>query len=87
MSFLNIGPTELRIVLAVGIAMLFSRAWVTPFGLGPFRLFDIGGLVAACGLIVAFATAAFRTTALLYRAEPLPCVTFQARESEEPARG
>jgi archaetidylinositol phosphate synthase len=87
MSFLNVGPTELRLVLAVGIAMLFSRAWVTPFGLGPFRLFDIGGVIAACGLIIAFTTAAVRSTAMLYRAEPLPCVTFKAREYEEPARG
>jgi len=72
MSFLNFGPTELRIVLAIGIAMLYTRAWVTPFGLGPFRLFDIGGAIATAGLVIAFLTAAIRTTRVLYRAEPLP---------------
>jgi archaetidylinositol phosphate synthase len=72
MSFLNVGPTELRIVLAVGLAMLPSRARVTPFDLGPFLLFDIGGLVAAIGLITAFSTAAIRTTRVLHATEPLP---------------
>jgi len=45
---------------------------VTPFDRGPFLLFDIGGVIAAIGLVMAFATAAIRTTAVLYRAEPLP---------------
>jgi archaetidylinositol phosphate synthase len=72
MSFLNFGPTELRIVLAIGIAMLPTHAHVTPFDLGPFLLFDIGGAIAAIGLLIAFVTAAFRTTRVLYRAEPLP---------------
>jgi len=72
MSFLNVGPTELRIVLAVGFAMLPTHTTVTPFGTGPFLLFDIGGVIATLGLIIAFTTAAIRTTAVLYRAEPLP---------------
>jgi archaetidylinositol phosphate synthase len=72
MSFFNIGPTELRILLAIGIAMLPTHARVTPFGLGPFLLFDIGGVIATIGLTLAFTTAAIRTTRVLYRAEPLP---------------
>ena len=72
MSFLNFGPTELRIVLAIGIAMLPTHARVTPFDRGPFLLFDIGGVIAAIGLVIAFVTAAIRTTAVLYRVEPLP---------------
>jgi archaetidylinositol phosphate synthase len=72
MSFLKVGPTELRVVLAMGIAMLHTHAWVTPFDVEPVRLFDIGGVIAIVGLVVAFATAAIRTTIFLYRAEPLP---------------
>lgn len=72
MSFLNFGPTELRIVLATGTMMLFWKPLVSPFGLGPFLLFDVGGVVATFGLLVALVTAAIRTTTALYRAEPLP---------------
>ena len=72
MSFLNFGPTELRIVLSIGTLTLLWRQTVTPFGLGPFLLFDVGGVVAIMGLLIAFATSAVRTTVELYRAEPLP---------------
>jgi phosphatidylglycerophosphate synthase len=72
MSFLRMGPTELRIVLAIGALTLLWRPAVEPFGLGPFLLFDLGGSVAVVGLLAAFATSAVRNTAELYRAEPLP---------------
>ena len=52
--------------------MLFVRPTVSPFGLGAFRLFDIGFGVGAIGLTVALITSAARTTMALYRAEPLP---------------
>jgi phosphatidylglycerophosphate synthase len=71
MSFLGIGPTELRIVLSIGALLLPFRPVVSPFGLGPFLLFDVGGIVAMAGLAVAFVTSTVRTTVLLYRAEPL----------------
>ncbi len=69
MSFLNFGPTELRIVLAVGTLTLFWKPHVDLFGLGPFLLFDVGGIVAACGLVVGLVVSAARNTAELYRAE------------------
>lgn len=72
MSFLRVGPTELRILLSVGTLMLFTQPTVTLFGLGPFLLFDVGGVCAAGGLGIALITSAGRTTAELYRAEPLP---------------
>ena len=71
MSFLSVGPTELRILLSIGALMLLSRPMVSPFGLGPLPLFDIGGIVAIVGLTVAFTTSTVRTTMALYRAEPL----------------
>jgi len=71
MSFLAFGPTELRIVLAFGALALFRFAEVRPFGLGPFLLFDIGGVVATAGLLAALVTSAARNTIALYRAEPI----------------
>jgi phosphatidylglycerophosphate synthase len=72
MSCFGVGPTELRIVLAAGTLALFWRPVVRPFGWGPFLLFDVGGLVAAAGLILALALAIWRNTHALYRQEPLP---------------
>jgi archaetidylinositol phosphate synthase len=72
MSFLNVGPTELRILLSIGTLMLFVRPTVSMFGLGEFRLFDVGFGIGTLGLAVALVTSAVRTTAALYRAEPLP---------------
>jgi phosphatidylglycerophosphate synthase len=72
MSFAGVGPTELRIVLATGALSLLYWPVVRPFGLGPFLLFDVGGAVAAAGLVVALVVSVTRTTIELYRAEPLP---------------
>ena len=69
MSFLGFGPTELRIVLAIGVAVLAWRPIVSPFGFGPFRLFDVGGVVAIAGMVLAFVVAAIRNTRALFDAE------------------
>src|SRR4029079_9912195 len=69
MTFLGVGPTELRILLAVGVAALAWRPMVSPFGLGPFRLFDVGGVVAIAGMVVAFVVSAIRNTRALFDAE------------------
>src|SRR5262245_48428839 len=72
MSFMGFGPTELRILIGIGAI----KAAVTPHvdvpALGAMRLFDIGGLVGAAGLIVACVAAAVQNTRALYLAEPLP---------------
>ena len=74
MSALGMGPTELRILLAVGAV----RAAFDPFArfgdLGAYRLFDIGGIVGAVALVVIFVWSASRNTAMLYAAEPLPAL-------------
>lgn len=72
MSFLGFGPTELRIVLAVGAMKAAQNPVVDVAGLASMRLFDLGGGVAIAGLIVAFVAAAVRNTRALYQAEPLP---------------
>jgi phosphatidylglycerophosphate synthase len=72
MSFLSVGPTELRILLSVGTLALYWRPTVTPFGLGSVRLFDVGFVIGTIGLIAAFVISSAQTTVALYRAEPLP---------------
>ena len=70
-SFVGVGPTELRIAIALGnLALLhgFRTGW-TPFG--RFAIFDIGGVVAACGLSVILLATVVRHTVQLYREEPL----------------
>jgi len=69
MSFLRIGPTELRIGLAIGVLALYATPVVSPFGLGPWFLFDIVGVNAAAGLLTAFLVSTAKTTASLYRIE------------------
>jgi archaetidylinositol phosphate synthase len=71
MSFLWFGPTELRIVLAVGTLALFDDPHVKLGALGRYQLFDFGGLVAAFGLVVALGFAIARNTRVLARMEPL----------------
>src|SRR5687767_9348185 len=71
MSFWRIGPTELRILLAIGTLRLFWGADVTMFG-ETMKLFDIGAWAGAAGLIITAALAAIRHTRELYRLEPLP---------------
>jgi phosphatidylglycerophosphate synthase len=72
MSFLGMGPTELRILLAGGAIKAAATPFVTLGDWPPVRLFDIGGVVAVAGLIVAFITSALGNTRALYVAEPIP---------------
>ncbi len=69
MTFLGVGPTELRILLAVGVAALAWRPLVSPFGFGPFLLFDVGGVVAIAGMVLAFVVSSVRNTRALFDAE------------------
>ena len=64
------GPTELRILLAVGNAVAYFHPDSNLPG-GPYRLFDIGGVIAIGGMASMLFTAAVRHTVLLYREETL----------------
>jgi len=70
-SCFGFGPTELRIVLAIGAIEMVRTPWVSIASLPPMRLFDVGGLVALAGLALVFVVSAVRNTTALYRAEPL----------------
>jgi phosphatidylglycerophosphate synthase len=71
MSFLGFGPTELRIVLAIGTVRATWSPWST---LGNFtmQLFDVGGVITVIGLVAAFTVSAVRNGRDLFIAEPLP---------------
>jgi archaetidylinositol phosphate synthase len=71
LSFLKVGPTELRILLAAGVLQLMRSDTVNVLG-HEWLLFDVGGAVATAGFVVAFVAAAVRNGVALYREEPLP---------------
>jgi phosphatidylglycerophosphate synthase len=79
MSFLGFGPTELRVVLSAGAIALLRTREAAPLGLGPFLLFDIGGVAATAGLLIAFFASSVRNARALYRAEPLGRASTAAR--------
>jgi len=72
LSFMKLSPTELRIILSLGTVMLFYKPYVRIFGAGPYRLFDVGGIVSIIGLIFVLAVSAIRNTCTLYKAERIP---------------
>jgi phosphatidylglycerophosphate synthase len=71
MSYLKIGPTELRILLAIGNIVLLVHPTAAVFG-REFLLFDVGGVIAACGMIATLVVTTASHVRVLYAAEPLP---------------
>jgi hypothetical protein len=65
------GPTELRILLAIGTLVLLVHPTAVIFG-HAFKLFDVGGVCGAIGLFVTLIVSAVRNTRTLYLAEPIP---------------
>ena len=72
LSFLRVGPTELRILLAVGTLYLLHKPWVYLGSIGPFLLFDVGGIMGIVGLALKLVVSTIRNTRTLYFAERLP---------------
>jgi archaetidylinositol phosphate synthase len=70
-SFWRFGPTELRILLAIGTLQLLRSPYVTIAG-ERLLLFDIGGIVAIVALTLTFVASALQNGRLLYKQEPLP---------------
>jgi phosphatidylglycerophosphate synthase len=71
LSFWRFGPTELRILLAVGNLALFWKPQVRLFG-EPFRLFDVGGAIGLAGMSLMVIFFTIKNTARLYREERIP---------------
>ncbi len=73
LAFGGLGPTELRILLALGNLWLYftPRAPVV-FVLGAdHKLLDVGGVIAATALLLFACLSAARHTRALYRSDPL----------------
>lgn len=71
LSFWKFGPTELRLLLCVGTLVLLVHPTAILWG-ERYRLFDIGGSVAAAGLAFTTVASAVQNTRALFKAEPLP---------------
>lgn len=69
MAFLGVGPTELRVLLAAGALALINTPMVAPFGIGPVRLWDVGGVIGAVGMVAAFVAASWNNGKALYAEE------------------
>ncbi len=70
-SYWKFGPTELRILVAIGTLQLLRSEFVSLLG-HRVLLFDIGGAIAIAGLLATFVASAVQNTRTLYRLEPLP---------------
>jgi phosphatidylglycerophosphate synthase len=69
--FLRLGPTELRILFAVGTLYLLHKPYVTFLGTRQL-LFDVGGVCGIAGLSVTLLVSTARNTLTLYRRESVP---------------
>ena len=70
-SFWRFGPTELRILLAIGNLALFWKPTVHILG-GIYRLFDLGGAIGLIGMGLMVVVFTLQNTIRLYREERIP---------------
>jgi phosphatidylglycerophosphate synthase len=66
LSFWRFGPTELRILLAIGNVASFRWAWVMH---RHYRLFDVGGAIGLVVMAAMVIVTTLKNTARLYREE------------------
>ncbi len=70
LSFAKFGPTEIRILLALGNAALWFHPDSRVFG-STYRVFDVGGIAAIAGMSGMLVVSTICNTVKLYRAETL----------------
>jgi archaetidylinositol phosphate synthase len=71
LSFWRFGPTELRILLAIGNLALLWKPLVHLFG-RRYRLFDVGGLIGLAGMGLMVVVFTMQNSVRLYREERIP---------------
>jgi archaetidylinositol phosphate synthase len=71
LSYGIFGPTEIRILLAVGNILVRTHRYISLAGWHALSL-DLGGAVAIAGMTVMVLSAAVRQTVVLYKEEALP---------------
>ena len=70
LSFAKFGPTEIRILLALGNLRLWLHPDERILG-SPYRIFDVGGIIAMGGMMLMLVCSTILNTVKLYRAETL----------------
>jgi phosphatidylglycerophosphate synthase len=70
LSFAKFGPTEIRILLALGNVVLWFNPEMRVLG-SSYRVFDVGGVVASAGMVLMLVVSMICHTVKLYRAETL----------------
>ena len=70
LSFAKFGPTEIRILLALGNVALWLHPYARVFG-SSYRIFDVGGIIAIAGMLLMLIVSTIFNTVKLYRAEPV----------------
>ena len=70
LSFAKFGPTEIRILLALGNVALWFHPEERIFG-SSYRIFDVGGIIAIAGMAMMLVVSTIFNTMKLYRAETL----------------
>ena len=70
LSYAKFGPTEIRILLAIGSVALLFRPVTHIFG-RPYLLFDVGGVIAIVGMAGILVVSAIVHTAQLHREEQI----------------
>lgn len=71
LSYWKLGPTEIRILLAIGNLVLYFQPELRVLG-ARFRLFDVGGVIAIVTMMTMLLVAVVKHTIRLYREERLP---------------
>ena len=71
LSFAKFGPTEIRILLALGNVALWFHLDARILG-SSYRIFDVGGIIAIAGMSLMLIVSTVFNTVKLYRAEPVP---------------
>jgi phosphatidylglycerophosphate synthase len=66
LSLWHFGPTELRVLLAIGNLAMFRWAWAIH---GRYRLFDIGGAIGLAVMLLMLVVVSLKNTIRLYREE------------------
>lgn len=69
-SWWKFSPTEMRLLLAAGNAVVFFKPLATVFG-RQYLFFDIGGAIAVACMLAVLAASVLISTVTLYRQEPL----------------
>src|SRR5258708_19224819 len=82
LSFAKFGPTEIRILLALGNTALWFHPDARVFG-STYRVFDVGGVVAIAGMSLMLIVSTILNTLKLYRPDSLiPSPVFCNRSAE-----